>query len=128
MPTGETVLYEAHEAMFRNHPFQFLLALLLCVVGVGVFVLIAWSIRCHGTMLTITSRRTILRKGIFSKHTNEIRHEDVSNIQVRQTFFQRLCGVGSIGISSAAQSEVEIQVDGIPHPDKVAQLINDAQP
>jgi uncharacterized membrane protein YdbT with pleckstrin-like domain len=127
MPADETTLYHAHTSMFRNHPFLFVLAVVLAPAAIGLIILAVWSLRCHSTTLTVTSRRTILRTGILSKYTNEIRHEDVSNIRVRQTFFQRIFHVGSVGISSAAQDEIEIEVVGIPHPDKVAELINAAQ-
>ena len=127
MPADETTLYHAHTSMSRNHPFLFVLAVVLAPAAIGLIILAVWSLRCHSTTLTVTSRRTILRTGILSKYTNEIRHEDVSNIQVRQTFFQRIFHVGYIGISSAAQDEIEIEAAGIPHPDKVAELINAAQ-
>ncbi len=35
---NETVLYESHPSMFRNHPFYFVLCLLLSVVGVGLMI------------------------------------------------------------------------------------------
>jgi uncharacterized membrane protein YdbT with pleckstrin-like domain len=50
--------------------------------------------------------------------------EDVRNIQVSQSFFQRIFGVGWVGISSSGQSGIEIGVDGIPDPEMVRGLIN----
>jgi uncharacterized membrane protein YdbT with pleckstrin-like domain len=58
-----------------------------------------------------------VREGLISKRTNEIRHSDVRNIQVTQGFFDRIFGVGTIAISSAAQSEVEISFSGLAHPE-----------
>ncbi len=73
--------------------------------------------------LTLTDERTILRKGLLSKRTNEVRHEDVRNIQVTQSFVQRMLGVGRIAISSAGQDTIEIDMDGVRDPQAIANLI-----
>ena len=101
--------------------------LLLCLVGVGFIILIIWWLKCLGTTLTVTSEQTTLRKGILSKYTNDVFHENVRNIQVGQTFLQRIMGVGYIGISSAGQSGVEIEVHGIRDPDVIKELIDDCR-
>lgn len=123
----EQVLYESHPAMFGNHPIGFVLSVILCLVGIGIVILLVWYIRCLGTTLTITNEQTTLRRGILSKFTNDVFHENVRNIIVRQTFFQRLFGVGYIGISSAGQSGIEIEVHGIPDPDRVKEIIDDCR-
>lgn len=123
----EKVLYEAHPAMFRNHPFWFSLCVILSLVVVGLIPLIIWYIQTRGTMLTITNEQTTLRRGILSKFTNDVFHENVRNILVRQTFFQRLMGVGYVGISSSGQEGIEIEVNGIPDPDRVKQIIDDCR-
>ena len=122
---GEVVLYEEHPAMFRNHPFYFLICVLLIVVGVGIILLLYWWIQTLGTTLTVTNEQTTLRKGILAKYTNDVFHSNVRNIQVRQSFMQRVFNVGWIGISSAGQAGVEIEVNGMPDPQKVKQIIDD---
>ncbi|REJ87665.1 MAG: PH domain-containing protein [Planctomycetota bacterium] len=124
---NEQVLYEAHPAMFRNHPFLFVLNCILCLVIVGIIVFVVWYLRCRGTKLTITNEQTTLRTGLLSKFTNDVFHENVRNIIVRQTFFQRIMGVGYVGISSAGQGGIEIEVNGIPDPDRVKQIIDDCR-
>jgi len=125
MADPEKVLYEQNPAMFRNHPLQFVLGLLLCLVLVGIPFMIAWWLRCLGTTLTVTNERTALRRGILSKYLTEVMHENVRNIQISQTFGQRIFGVGSIAISSAGQSGFEIEVHGIPDPEEVKRLIDE---
>ena len=46
------------------------------------------------------------------------------NVQVLQTPCQRVFNTGNIGISSAGQSGIEIQVDGIPEPEKIQEIID----
>lgn len=121
----EVVLYHAHPAMFRNRPIYFLLCLLLSIVGVGLVMLLIWWIQSLATELTVTNEQTTLRRGLLSKYTNDVFHGNVRNIQIRQTFLQRVFDVGWIGISSAGQAGLEIEVNGIRHPEKVKQIIDD---
>jgi len=122
---AEKTLYETHPSMWRNNPLGFLLAVLLCAVGVGILILLYWWLQTLGTTLIITDQRSTLRKGILSKYTNDVRHSSVRNVQISQSFLQRMFGVGKIGISSAGQSGLEIEVAGVPNPEKVKRLIDD---
>ena len=111
--------------MFRNHPFGFILCLLLVATfGLGLLIFLVWWLRCLGTTLIVTDQKTTLRTGILAKNLNEVYHSDVRSIQVNQSFFQRIFGVGSIGLSSAGQSSVEIVADGIPGPGHVRDIID----
>lgn len=121
----EVVLYEDHPSMFRNHPVYFVLCVLLIAVGVGVIILFFWWLDTLATTLTVTNEQTTLRKGILSKHTNDVFHNNVRNIQVRQTVMQRLFNVGWIGISSAGQSGLEIEINGIKDPHRVKEIIDE---
>jgi uncharacterized membrane protein YdbT with pleckstrin-like domain len=93
-------------------------------VVVGAIILFVWWLKTIGTTLIITSKRTTLRRGILSKSTNEILHSDVRNIQTAQSALQRLFGVGTIALSSAGQSDIEIQVAGVPDPEGIKELID----
>jgi uncharacterized membrane protein YdbT with pleckstrin-like domain len=117
--------YEASPSMFRNHPFLFILCLFLIVAyGVGLLILLVWWIQSLCTTLTVTNKKTILRIGILSKNTSEVYHSDVKNVILTQTFTQRIFGVGSVGISSAGQSGIEIMATGIANPERVKKIID----
>jgi uncharacterized membrane protein YdbT with pleckstrin-like domain len=121
----EQVLYEEHPAMFRNHPFLFILSvILIAAFGLGLIILLIWWLQTLGTKLTVTDERITLRKGILSKYTNEVFHTDIRNVQLDQSFFQRLFDVGTIAISTSGQEGIEISVQGIPHPQNVRDLID----
>jgi uncharacterized membrane protein YdbT with pleckstrin-like domain len=111
--------------MFRNHPIAFVLCVALSIAGIGIVILLVWWVRCLATQLTITNEQTTLRRGILSKHTNDVFHSNVRNTQVRQSFFQRVFDVGYVGISSAGQAGMEIEIDGIPRPEQVKELIDE---
>ncbi len=84
---SETVFYREHPAMFRNNPVGFILSVvLIAALGLGLLILLLWWLRCRGTQLTVTNKRTQLRTGILSKNTNEVWHSDVRNVQISQGF------------------------------------------
>ncbi len=126
---AEDMLFRANPAMFRNKPILFILCLLLIPLGfgLGLLILIIWFLGCKASSLTVTSKRTVFRHGLLSKQTNEVRHQDIRNIQVSQSFLQRIFNVGTVSLSSAGQSEMEIIAAGIPGPQKVADLIRQCQ-
>ena len=125
MADGEETLLEANPAMFRNNPFAFILSVILvAAAGVGLVILGIWWLHTKAAMLTITNKRTIQRKGLFSRKTTEVLHRDVRNIEISQSIAQRMFGVGSIGIASAGQAGIEIQFAGVRDPDGVKALID----
>jgi uncharacterized membrane protein YdbT with pleckstrin-like domain len=121
---AETTLYSENPSMFRNNPIGFIVTILLCLVGVGLIILLVWWLRSKATLLTVTDERTILRKGILSKSVNEVWHRDVRNVQLKQTFVQRIFDTGMLEISSAGQADVEIRIVGIRDPDGVKDIID----
>jgi uncharacterized membrane protein YdbT with pleckstrin-like domain len=88
-----------------------------------VFVL-AWKVSSLSEGLVITNKRTIERRGLLSRATTEVLHDDIRNVQVTQTFLQRLLRTGRLGLSSSAQDDVEIVMDHVPDPERVKRVID----
>jgi predicted Zn finger-like uncharacterized protein len=99
----------------------------LVLAGLAGLAWLAWWVRSRFTALTVTNRRSVLRRGLLARETTEVRHRDVRNIQVNQGTLERLLGVGDLAISSAGQDNLEIAVRGIPDPEKIAAVIRDMQ-
>lgn len=126
-PAGEEIYYDGAPAMFRAHPFWFGFCLLLCPAGVGLIVFLIWWLRCVRVKLQVTNRRTILRVGLISKASREIRHCDAGDLYVRQGLMGRVFGVGLLELSLAGAEDEAIAVDGIRDPQGVADLIRQFQ-
>ena len=123
---SEIILYKDNPAMFRNRPILFLICCVLVLAyGLGLLFLLMWWLQCRGTSLTVTDERLSLRKGILGKYTNDVLISDIRNVIVGQNVFQRIFGVGSIGVSTAAQSGLEIEVHGLPDPQRVKAIIDE---
>lgn len=97
----------------------------LLAAALGIFAV--WWIRARMTTLIVTSERTILRKGLISRDSSEVRHQDVRNLQVDQSFVQRMLGIGDLAISSSGQDDLEIEVRGIPDPGSIAEMVRNRQ-
>jgi uncharacterized membrane protein YdbT with pleckstrin-like domain len=149
----QKVLYDRNPSMFRRKPALYSLMVLLAVGGYGCAIYFAvggepvaqfpflahaasvfatygalvlgyWWLRGKGTRLTLTDSRITLKRGILARNITEVYHSDVRNVQLNQTFLQRVFDVGSVGISSAGQAGMEIYVEGVPDPDGVKSIID----
>jgi membrane protein YdbS with pleckstrin-like domain len=139
-------------AMFRAHPFKYLLLVLVLVAGAvlviwsfsiapewkwwalaggavllviaGIWWLKWWVAVNRWLKLTITNKRTIRQEGIVRRHTTEVLHNHVRSVDIQQNFVQRIFNVGTVGIDSAGQDEIEIVVNDLPTPFKVKEIID----
>jgi uncharacterized membrane protein YdbT with pleckstrin-like domain len=121
------VIYEAHPAMFRAHPFWFMLAVLLILAfGVGILILLYWYIKTRATSLTVTDQDLTYERGILSKDRTSVSLKHVRSVHVTQGFINRILGVGTIQISTAGD-EPEFTIADLPDPQVIREAIAKAQ-
>ena len=84
--------------------------------------IIAWWQRASIT-LRIHPERVTVERGMFSKCFREFRARDIRSIDIDQSFFGRMLGIGDLSISTAAATDASEQLQGIPHPHDVRDLI-----
>ncbi|MDF1808807.1 MAG: PH domain-containing protein [Phycisphaerales bacterium] len=145
----ETQVLKVRRCWFRSRVIRFSIAILAVLVGIvgmiwvmwsdrslvwmglftpstiiGAGLLIWWWIDRFSASLEITSKRTIMHHGILSKSSSEVVHDNIRNIQIDQSFLQRVMRVGKIGISSSGQDGVELQVNHLQDPDKIREIID----
>jgi uncharacterized membrane protein YdbT with pleckstrin-like domain len=122
-----TVVYEAHPAMFRAHPFWFILfVLLIAAFGVGLLILLYWYIKTRATALTVTQHELMYERGILSKDRLSVSLRHVRSVHVTQGFINRILGVGTIQVSTAGD-EPEFTVKDLPDPHEIREAISRAQ-
>jgi uncharacterized membrane protein YdbT with pleckstrin-like domain len=122
-----TVIYQAHPAMFRAHPFWFIVfVLLIAAFGLGLLILLYWYIKTRATALTVTEHELLYERGILSKERLSVSLRHVRSVQVNQSFVNRLLGVGTIEISTAGD-EPEFTVHDLPDPHEIREAISRAQ-
>ena len=122
-----TVIYEAHPAMFRAHPFWFILCvLLIAAFGIGILILLYWYIKTRATALTVTDNELMYERGILSKDRTSVSLKHVRSVHVTQGFVNRILGVGTIQISTAGD-EPEFTIADMPDPHVIREAITKAQ-
>ncbi len=83
-----------------------------------------WWVTRFTASLEITTKRTIMHHGLFSRSTSEVVHDNIRNVTVDQSFLQRMYRVGKLGIASSGQDGIEIQVNHLPNPDRLSEIID----
>ena len=122
-----TVIYEAHPAMFRAHPFWFILSVLLILAfGIGIIILLYWYIKTRATALTVTDQDLLYERGILSKDRTSVSLKHVRSVNIAQGFINRIFGVGTIQISTAGD-EPEFTIADMPDPYVIQETITKAQ-
>jgi hypothetical protein len=96
------------------------IAAAVCWVPMSVW----WFIATRSKGLEITNKRTIERRGLLSKSTDEVLHDHVRNVKVDQTFYQRVVRIGRIGIASSGSDDTEIIMEDLPDPQKLRDIID----
>ncbi len=79
--------------------------------------------RRAATVLRIYPDRITLARGLVSKCYRDYNPRDVRSIDIDQTFFQRLVGIGDVTISTAASLEGAEHMHSVPNPLAVRDLI-----
>ena len=141
------LIYSENPKMPRNRPFVFIFNIILNIVGfvsafrfeeqalqiTGLVVWIAtivffliWFIHTKSTKLSITNTDILLEKGLLSKERREVAIEKVRTVNIKQTFLNRILGVGEISIFTAGDLP-EIVVPGMPDPNKTREIIKQKQ-
>ena len=141
------LIYSENPKMPRNRPFIFIFNIILNIIGfvsafrfeeqalqiTGLIVWIAtivffliWFIHTKSTKLSITNTDILLEKGLLSKERREVAIEKVRTVNIKQTFLNRILGVGEISIFTAGDLP-EIVVPGMPDPNKTREIIKQKQ-
>jgi uncharacterized membrane protein YdbT with pleckstrin-like domain len=116
-------LYAENPKMFKNNPLGFIICvILIAAFGLGLLILLWWYLQTKASRLSVTESDIHYEKGLLNKEHSEISLDSVRTIKVKQSFFNRIFGVGQIEIYTAGD-EPEIVVAGLPDPNKVREIL-----
>jgi len=115
---SEAWLYDEHPAMFRAHPFLFIL---LLISVVGLFAIGVWWLRAKGERLALSDREVLMERGLLSKQRTEIALSSIRSVRITQTFGQRIFDVGNVELFSAGDI-AEIAIKSMPRPGRIRNI------
>ena len=125
MATSSTASADYHSspAMFRNKPLGFILAVILIpAFGAGILILLFWYVKTNSIKLTIRGSEVHLERGLLSKEHTDIDLNKIRSVNVRQRFWQRVFGVGTIEVHTVGDTAAFV-LDGMPEPNRIRELI-----
>ncbi|HTS16985.1 MAG TPA: PH domain-containing protein [Verrucomicrobiae bacterium] len=84
--------------------------------------IVAWF-RRNSVVLRIYPGRIVLERGLVSKSSRELIARDIRSIEIDQGIIARMVGIGDLTISTAATVDPDEEIEGIPNPKAVRDLI-----
>ena len=106
LSTGEKI-----EALFRLHWFAWIPMFIWIVLGLLTFGL-TWLIAIYEFLRLkcleqgLTNKRVILKKGIISRKTEEMKLTSIETVEINQGVIGRIFGFGTVKISGRGISDV----------------------
>lgn len=120
-------LYSENPVMFKNNPLGFIASvILIAAFGLGLLILLWWFLQTKASKLSVTENEIHYEKGLLNKEHSEISITSIRSVKVKQSFFNRIFGVGSIEIYTAGDAP-EVVVAGLPDPNQIREIIKNSQ-
>jgi membrane protein YdbS with pleckstrin-like domain len=94
----------------------------LCFCWLIVPLIVAWA-RRKSVSLRIYPGRIVLERGLISKSYREFMARDIRSIEIDQGLLARMVGIGDLTISTAATIDADEEIEGIPDPKAIRDLI-----
>ncbi len=77
------------------------------------------------THYTLTETCLFIRSGVFTVREEEIRLYRILDVTLRQSFRERLFGLGTLHLCTSDQSSPEVDIKRIKHPKEVRTILSD---
>lgn len=97
-------------------------AALLATLATLVLAHVAAEI-CFGTRWWITGADVVQSRGVVSRHTEQLRLADLSQVDVKQDLIERLLDVGSISVGNPEDEGTALTLRGVRRPHQLIQLL-----
>lgn len=101
-------------------PWARLALAVVALVVVGRFTVLP-VLRWRTTHFVITTRRVLVRQGVFTRRGMDIPMSRINSVQFRHTLIQRMLGCGTLIIESASDEPLEF--DDVPGVERVHTLL-----
>lgn len=148
---GEQVLFHGHPSWRAMLPFHLKGLLAAIVAGtiaglasaaasgsvqagwvVGAVLVVFVAVLCGGLLqrrritYTITSRRLTIEAGLVACEVHETRLEQIQNVNLSQSLFERILGVGTIAFDTAGGAAFEFSFAGVSDPRQLVRTVDHA--
>ena len=119
---GESIQWASTPHKYSLVP-AFIIGIPLSLVLIGIPVLVGAYLQYTNTNYVVTNRGLYSKRGILSRDVQQIGFDKVQNISYSQSALGSSFGYGSVDVSTAGGSGVELKFRSIPEPAAVQELI-----
>ena len=119
---GESIQWASTPHKYSLVP-AFVIGIPLSLVLIGIPILVGSYLQYTNTNYVVTNRGLYSKRGILSRDVQQIGFDKIQNISYSQSALGSSFGYGSVDISTAGGSGVELQFRSIPDPASVQELI-----
>lgn len=119
---GESIQWASTPHKYSLVP-AFIIGIPLSLVLIGIPLLVGAYLQYTNTNYVVTNRGLYSKRGILSRDVQQIGFDKVQNISYSQSALGSSFGYGSVEISTAGGSGVELTLRNIPDPASVQELI-----
>ncbi len=110
---------QAERELWTGRPSQLInikvytICLLLCVLIVPIFIAIWRYIVVRAMKYELTTERFRISEGVFTRVTNELELYRVKDTTLTQSFFQRVFGLATIGMTTSDTTHPQVYIESI---------------
>jgi len=130
---SETIVYQEHPSWLNYAGLLLIGGCVLLVATIkenalggllisAIFFILATIFR-YRRLYTITNQRVFMRVGLIANNTSEMELRHIRGMNVYQNIFERMLGVGTVEIISAADGGAEVVFQGISNPVSVKEQV-----
>ena len=119
---GESIQWASTPHKYSLVP-AFAVGIPLSLVLIGIPLLVGAYLQYTNTNYVVTNRGLYSKRGILSRDVQQIGFDKVQNISYSQSALGSSFGYGSVDVSTAGGSGVELKFRSIPDPASVQELI-----
>lgn len=122
LPVGSAPAADSSELLAEVHPSWWRYFWWLCFAWLIVPFIVAW-VKRSAVVMRVYRGRVTLKRGILNKCERELFMRDIRSIDIDQSLLGRMVGIGDISISTAASADAVENIEGVPNPQHVRDLI-----
>ncbi|WP_435157584.1 PH domain-containing protein [Haladaptatus sp. DFWS20] len=122
---------EGEEVIWADtpHPYSlvpaFVVGIPLSIVVLGLIIIVSAYLSYQNTNYVVTNAALYKKTGVLSRNVQRIEFDKVQDTSYRQSFFGAQFGYGTVDISTAGGSGVEMSFENIDDPQDLQSLINE---
>ncbi|MAI90658.1 PH domain-containing protein [Ponticaulis sp.] len=108
------------------HKFMAWMTLLfLGVFLIGIYLFIKMKVRFATTEFCVTSRRIVLKTGLFTAHMIDLELDAIEGAHIYQSFFGRIFGYGDVIVQGRGEGGIDFPI--MAHPGRFVAAIEEAR-